>query len=305
MADAPDPLETPAEPGTPTARLTGEMPDPTLTSAHASHDTMLVASLADHSLDASERAAAEALVASCGLCAALHADLVALLAATRAMPTPARPRDFRLTREDAARARPRGWRRWVAAIGTSRDSVSRPLAIGLTTLGLVGLLAASLPSVLMTGGATSLPAADMSVGSGTGGASSAPELVEGNGSGVTGAQAPGGPVAPPATDSVAPAAASARPVPVVSGPNALQGEQASPPADQGGTAAGPTIGTPNSGKGGSSTKGAGRDADGSAGTVSDAAGGSPISPLVLLSGSLLIVGLGLFALRWGARRFGD
>jgi hypothetical protein len=267
---------------------------------------MLVASLADHSLEASERAAAEAVIASCGLCAALHADLVALLAATRAMPTPARPRDFRLTREDADRARPGGWRRWVAAIGTSRDAFSRPLAMGLTTLGLVGLLAASLPSVLMTGGATSAPAADMSVGSGAGGATNAPERVEGGGSEVTGAQAPGDPVAPPATDNVAPAAASARPVPVAASPNALQGDRASPAADQGGTPAGPTIGTPNAGKGGGSTKAAGRDADGSAGAVSDAAGGSPaISPLVILSGALLIVGLGLFALRWGARRFGD
>jgi hypothetical protein len=157
----------------------------------------------------------------------------------------------------------------------------------------------------MTGSATSQPAADMSVGS-TGGASSSPERIEGGGSGVTGAQAPGGQVAPPATDGALPAAASARPVPVVSGPDALQGEQASPAVDQGGTAAGPTIGTPNNGKGGIPAKGAGREADGSAGTVSDVASGWPaISPLVLLSLSLLIVGMGVFVLRWGARRFGD
>ena len=302
MADPRDPREGAVEPGTPDARLTREMPDPTMTSAHAAHDTMLVASLADHSLDASERAAAEALVASCGLCAALHADLLALRAATRAMPTPARPRDFRLTREDAERARPTGWRRWVAAFGTSRDVVSRPLAMGLTTLGLVGLLAASLPSVLMTGGATSLPAADMSTGGAT---TNPPVRLEGGGSEVTGVQDPGAPAGAPATDNLGPAfAASGKPVPVNASPNALQGDRASPAPGQGGAVAGPTLGTSNSG--GGSTKGSGRDGGGSGDGGSVAAVGSPgVPPLVLLSASLLIVGLGLFAVRWGARRFGD
>ena len=38
-------------------------------------------------------------------CADLHADLLALRAATRAMPTPPRPRDYTLTPADAARLR--------------------------------------------------------------------------------------------------------------------------------------------------------------------------------------------------------
>ena len=71
---------------------------------------------ADRSLTATERAAAEALVAGCSLCAQLHADLVALGAAARAMPTPARPRDYVLTPADAARLRPTGWRRVVGGL---------------------------------------------------------------------------------------------------------------------------------------------------------------------------------------------
>ena len=41
-----------------------------------------------------------------------------------------------------------GWRRFVAAFGSPRDVFSRPLAVGLTTLGLAGLLLASAPSIL-------------------------------------------------------------------------------------------------------------------------------------------------------------
>ncbi len=103
-----------AEPAAPSPRLTGVMTDTSTTaSAHAGHDTVLVSSLADHSLAPSDRAAAEALVASCSDCAALHADLMTLVAATRAMPTPPRPTDYHLTADDAARLRGSWWRRLV------------------------------------------------------------------------------------------------------------------------------------------------------------------------------------------------
>ena len=95
-----------AEPADDDARLTGVMTDRHGTPAHATHDTTLVASLADHSLPATERAAGMDLVATCVDCAALHADLVALVAATRAMPTPPRRIDYTLTRGHAARLRP-------------------------------------------------------------------------------------------------------------------------------------------------------------------------------------------------------
>ena len=145
------------EPTGPTARLAGVMTDPTINAGHAGHDTLLVASLADHSLAPTERSAAEALVAACDDCAALHADLLALRDATRAMPTPPRPRDYALTPDDAARLRRGGWRRFVAAFGSPRDAFSKPLAVGLTTLGLAGLLIASAPSILPSFGSGATP----------------------------------------------------------------------------------------------------------------------------------------------------
>ncbi len=152
-------------------RLSGVMTDLSAASDHASHDTILVSSLADHSLPAAERAAAEALVATCSQCADLQADLLALRAATRAMPTPTRPSDYTLTEGDAARLRSGGWRRFVAILGTSRDALSRPLAVGLTTLGLVGLLVTAAPSFMM--GSASSGAAPATVGAPAGDAAAA------------------------------------------------------------------------------------------------------------------------------------
>jgi hypothetical protein len=75
------------------------------------------------------------------------------------LPVPARTRDFTLTTSDAARLRGSRWRRLIAAIGSSRDVFSRPLAIGLTTLGVAGLLVASVPMPFGAGGATAERAA--------------------------------------------------------------------------------------------------------------------------------------------------
>lgn len=291
-------LRTPVagEPGAPTPRLTREMTATHTAAVHASHNTMLVASLTDHSPAASEREAAEALIASCGLCAALHADLVALSAATRAMPTPARLRDYTLTTDDAARLRPNGWRRLVEAFGTSRDAFSRPLAVGLTTLGLAGLLVATLPSVLMQGSATSArPAAlegaarvsntpgDVTV--------AAPEFASGP-PGLGAAGAPSG--------AAVDAAESPKPVPDSTDRTGLGAEpgRASGAPVQGAAGGDPSKGT-DTGSGPTNdvapTGAEGRFAPG------DAAG---IPPLVVVSGVLLLVGLGMFLMRWVARRFG-
>ncbi len=204
------------EPGASTARLSGDMTGTTTSAAHASHDTILVASLVDHSLPATERAIAEAQVASCGLCAALYADLDALRTATRALPTPARPRDYSLTPDDAARLRPGGWRRLVAAFGSPRDAFSRPLAVGLTTLGLAGLLVASVPSI-MVGGATSGAAPVLDNGAGAP-ATDRPGDVTVNAPETGGGQpAPGAAAGAPSADPADRFVASARPVPVASG----------------------------------------------------------------------------------------
>ena len=71
--------------------------------SHADHDPSLIAGLLDRDVSADDRAAAETLIADCPECAALHADLISLSAATRELPRLARPRDFRLSPADAGR----------------------------------------------------------------------------------------------------------------------------------------------------------------------------------------------------------
>jgi len=124
---------------------------------HARHDRLLVAAQADRPADR-ERGPSlgRALLAACAECAGLQADLSALAGALPSAATPRRTRDFTLTAADAERLRRRGWRRWLALVGSSRDTLSRPLAIGFTTLGLAGVLVATAPSVLpMTGAGSS------------------------------------------------------------------------------------------------------------------------------------------------------
>lgn len=288
------------EPLAASARLTDEMQT---TSSHASHDTILVASLADHSLPAPERDAAEALVAACGLCAVLHADLVAISAATRAMPVPTRPRDYTLTRDDAARLRPTGWRRWVAAFGTSRDVFSRPLAVGLTTLGLAGLLVATGPSVLQ-----GLP----TVGFGAASSARNPVGAPANGTdpevgtdtqrlgAAAAASAPA--MAAPSEGGVVPDKAPAASVVLGQGTkdifgSALSGLSSLAPV----AGAAATSSTANGSDDGSS--GTNDLTSNAEGTVAGERNGP--STMLVVSGVFLFVGLGLFAIRWSARRFGD
>ena len=292
------------EPVAPAARLAGVMTDRPIPAGHAGHDQMLVASLVDHSLGASERAAAEALVASCTACADLHADLQTLRDATRALPTPVRPRDFALTPDDAARLRRGGWRRIVAAFGSSRDVFSRPLAVGLTTLGLAGLLLVSVPSMVQFGGSTAVTLS--TVGNRVGDVPQPEVGTDSNGAPVAAGspEAAGAPIAAPAASAI-PAAvasaappvqadASAAPAPVASAP----GQDAFGPVQGAGGAAAPPSAADFGIKGAPS-----RAADLDSGGATTAAPGVPI--LLVASGLFLVAGLALFAIRWSARRLGD
>jgi anti-sigma factor RsiW len=296
-----------AEPVAATARLAGVMTDPRTTGAHASHDTILVASLADHSLPASERAAAEALIANCRSCATLHDELMALRAATRAMPTPPRPRDFTLTPEDAIRLRPGGWRRFVAILGSSRDALSRPLAAGLTTIGLAGLLVAAIPSVIPGSAASAPRSAVPAVGAPVTGAA------QGAAQGDAAASGPPTDVSAEAAGPIpSPNAFSPGGVPVKGVGAAASPGVAGAPAitDQNGYGAPTGPGSPPPAD--SLTSGARNDAgptqaplDVTAAPATDAAlagRASGISWLAVLSTAFLIAGLSLFALRWTARR---
>jgi hypothetical protein len=135
---------------------------PTTPASHATHDELLLAAFASgDDLAPADAARATALEVDCPSCAALVADIRDLMAATAALPAPARRRDFRLTDADAARLRPAGWRGLVAAFGDARLAFTRPLAAGLVTVGIAGLLLAITPGILApTGGATSFMAAE-------------------------------------------------------------------------------------------------------------------------------------------------
>ncbi len=116
---------------------------------HARHDPALIAALADRdaadALRPAELDVARAQLDGCVDCSTLHRDLVDLMAGLQRASTPTRPRDFRLTAADAARLQPRGLRAFLRSIGSARDNLTRPLAIGLTTLGLVGVLVGTVP----------------------------------------------------------------------------------------------------------------------------------------------------------------
>ena len=121
------------------------------------HDPLLVAALAAGDLAATDRVLATHLIQTCVECATLHDDLVAIARATAAVPPPiaTRPRDFRLTPEQARRLRPSGWRRVMGGFAAPRLAFAKPLGIGLTTIGLAGLLLGNLSFSL--GSAASAP----------------------------------------------------------------------------------------------------------------------------------------------------
>src|SRR5688500_1282429 len=133
------------------------MPNPS--EQHGQHDPLLVVSLAAGDLTAADRDRAASQIASCADCALLHDDLLAIARATAVLPAAVRPRDFQLSPEQAARLRPGGWRRFVAAFATPSLAMTRQLGVGLTTLGLAGLLVSAIGSVdLGMGGGAAAPA---------------------------------------------------------------------------------------------------------------------------------------------------
>ena len=288
------------EPATAATRLTDEMFDPRITAGHPAHDTVLVASLVDHSLPTSERNAAQQMVDTCRLCAELHGDLLALRNATRTLPTPTRPRDYRLTAADAERLRPAGIRRWIVAFGSPRDAITRPLAIGLTTLGIVGLLVSGAPA-LSFGSASSSASGDRTVAGAPQPAASQPALdatVATPAAGAGAAEATGRPApvaaasaAPPAPNVVAPAPTTAP----GNGSSDYLTDQARASAGAAGVkATAPAAPIPGVGN---------EDQPVGVQGAQPAEPGPAVSPVVV-SGILLLAGLGLFLLRWMARRVG-
>ncbi len=233
---------------------------------HATHEPVLIAGHLDGTLDPTDLALVDRWLAGCGTCATLRDDMAALVAATRTMPTPARPRDFSLSHEDARRARSSGWRRFMTAFGSPRDTFSRPLAVGLTTLGIAGLVVANIPTAMLS----------------TTGAASSLEMTQGS--------------AAPAYQEGAPAAAGPS-----DGIDMAGGEPGIVTTGEGAARASDAAGAGNT----KSTDPEVRDISDSL-TQADPDPTSDGSRwLVVVSGALLVVGLTLVMLRWRARRLGD
>ncbi|HTK43925.1 MAG TPA: hypothetical protein VL749_01050 [Patescibacteria group bacterium] len=125
---------------------------------HAQHDLDLIAGHAAGDLTDTERKRADDLVRSCTSCADLRRDLLAIAAATRTLPAPASPRDFRLTPTQAARLRRGGWRKSLLRPFAAPRSAVRPMAMAFTSLGLAGLFVANILPSLFGGMAASAPA---------------------------------------------------------------------------------------------------------------------------------------------------
>ncbi|HLY13481.1 MAG TPA: hypothetical protein VKR24_03965 [Candidatus Limnocylindrales bacterium] len=278
------------------------------------HDETLIARLAADDLTGADATDAARLVAECPACAELHADLRSIIAATAELPAPRRTRDFRLTEGDAARLRGSGWRRVLGRFGDPRLAFTRPLATGLVTLGIAGLVLAAAPSFLPTLGASSAATAAPAVAPAAGGAettgSAGGGAIQGDGTTSYGAESgsnsgPGlnpvpsapvlaaaSPVAPEPSGPAPTAAASAAPsVAASAGTGQLPPPAASAP-EPGGAGVGALPSTPIL----ADNPGVGKSTDASAPAPSGP------SPLVLASIALLVLGLVLAALSWVARR---
>ena len=258
--------------------------------SHDRHDTMLVAALAagdlagnDRDLAGNDRDLALDLTAACPECSSLRADLLAIARATAVVPPPvvAVARDFRLTPADAARLRPAPWRRLGGWLRTPQQSVFRPLGLGLTTLGLVGLLIGNV-QVPLSGpveGARPGGAAMEDSGFRAAGSDAAPLSAASAGPGTAAVAGPAATVAPAPTmvdgqGSAAPELAPSHPAVA-----ALPGDaQASSGGETGGN--GPAA--------------SGRDSAGEVAIDQDVApSGQPFQPLNLLFVGAVVFGLGL------------
>src|SRR5688572_12991510 len=119
---------------------------PHVNDLHEQHDPMLVVSFASGDLTTADRdrAAAQSLIDTCADCARLRDDVLAIAQATKALPPAVRTRDFQISPEQAAQLQPGGWRRFFTAPGAL---FSRQLGVGLTTLGIAGILISSIGSL--------------------------------------------------------------------------------------------------------------------------------------------------------------
>jgi hypothetical protein len=134
---------------------------------HVGHDRQLVVAFACGDLPTEDLADARALIARCRRCAGLVEEIALISVATGTVVTaPARPRDFRLTRDEAERLRGNALSRLLRRLGSPRLQVLQPLAGAAMAIGILLLATtAVLPGFFAASGAA--PAASF-VGSAIG-----------------------------------------------------------------------------------------------------------------------------------------
>lgn len=109
---------------------------PRIPTEHARHDRLIVTRFAADDAYPTEVDEARELVGTCPECARLADDIRLLMAATSELPAARRPRDFRLSREQAENLRGSFLERLLRPFASPRLSVLRPVAGVAMSLGL-------------------------------------------------------------------------------------------------------------------------------------------------------------------------
>jgi hypothetical protein len=128
-------------------------------SEHLRHDRLLIARYAADDSYASEVDEARAQIAACTDCAALADDIRLVSRSMATVPVPARPRDFRITADQAERLRGSWLERVMRRFAAPGLGTLRPVAGVAMSIGLVMAIAGALPSFAPAG-----PAADVEIG---------------------------------------------------------------------------------------------------------------------------------------------
>ena len=258
------------------------VPDP---NPHSTHDVALIAGHAAGDLVDSERSRAEAQVRACEPCAELHADLVAIVGATKALPTLARaPRDFRLSPVQAASLQRGSWLRTLLRPFGASGSAVKPFAAAFTSAGVAGLLVAAVLPGLLGGGASMGAAPERD---------SVPAATGGSGAGAVASAAP----------ALAPQAGA--PGPTTKDPNdrstvtGALGAATSDPGEYFGVKDGASQTAEPIAIAGAPASPASEGAPDDLGTLRSS---TPPNPILIGSVVLLGVGLALFGLRFASRR---
>ncbi|MEX1295774.1 MAG: hypothetical protein AB1Z67_06360 [Candidatus Limnocylindrales bacterium] len=109
---------------------------------HERHDALLVAQLvAGDPLEPEQMSEAQRLVADCGACAALAADLPVVARAVAQEPVPPRRRDHRLSPEQAERLRGNALTRLLRRFSLPSSRAFQPAAAGVLSIGLLLVVA--------------------------------------------------------------------------------------------------------------------------------------------------------------------